>query len=327
MATFGKTTFNTARYAAARPTYPRQLYDFIFKYHESKLGAKWERAVDLGCGTGQATTELTPFRHIIGVDPSAKMIDQARASISALPPDAKLLQGTKVEFVQSAAEDLKFLGDGSVDLLVAAQACHWFDWNRMWPEAKRVLRKGGSVAFWGYSEFRLSHHPRLTPLIHAYAQGSDPATSLGPHWEQPGRRIVDGHLMGVPEPWVVTGAGEKGEGEGEGWEDFRRVFWVGSHHPSLPTPHLPILLRKRMSWSSLLDYLGSFSSLHTFKQRYPEDEGKEGGGIERRFLGVLREGVREDLEREGGQGEGEGEGEGEEVDVEWPMAVILVRRA
>lgn len=52
MATFGKTTFNTARYAAARPTYPRQLYDFIFKYHESKLGAKWERAVDLGCGTG-----------------------------------------------------------------------------------------------------------------------------------------------------------------------------------------------------------------------------------------------------------------------------------
>lgn len=85
-----------------------------------------------------------------------------------------------------------------------------------------------------------------------------------------------------------------------------------------------------MSWSSLLDYLGSFSSLHTFKQRYPEDEGKEGGGIERRFLRVLREGVREDLEgvredleREGGQGEGEEV----DVDVEWPMAVILVRRA
>lgn len=49
------------------------------------------------------------------------MIDQARASISALQsdPDKKLLPGAKLEFVQSAAEDLKFLGDGSVDLLVA----------------------------------------------------------------------------------------------------------------------------------------------------------------------------------------------------------------
>lgn len=74
-----------------------------------------------GWMTGQATTELTPFRHIIGVDPSAKMIDQARASISVLQsdPNKKLLPGAKLEFVQSAAEDLGFLGDGSVDLLVA----------------------------------------------------------------------------------------------------------------------------------------------------------------------------------------------------------------
>lgn len=67
MATFGKTTFNTARYAAARPTYPRQLYDFIFKYHESKLGAKWERAVDLGCGTGAFCLSLASILSIANV--------------------------------------------------------------------------------------------------------------------------------------------------------------------------------------------------------------------------------------------------------------------
>ena len=52
MATFAKGTFDFARYAAARPTYPRQLYDFVFKYHERSRGAKWDLAVDLGCGTG-----------------------------------------------------------------------------------------------------------------------------------------------------------------------------------------------------------------------------------------------------------------------------------
>lgn len=62
MATFRKSSFNTVRYAAARPTYPRQLYDFIFRYHEEQRGAKWELAVDLGCGTGSwiATSLLLP---------------------------------------------------------------------------------------------------------------------------------------------------------------------------------------------------------------------------------------------------------------------------
>jgi len=29
-----------------------------------------------------------------------------------------------------------------------AQAAHWFDWSKMWPEVARILRKSGSAAFW-----------------------------------------------------------------------------------------------------------------------------------------------------------------------------------
>lgn len=44
--------------------------------------------------------------------------------VSAGPAETgdKFLPGTKLEFVQSAAEDLKFLEDGSVDLLTAGMS-------------------------------------------------------------------------------------------------------------------------------------------------------------------------------------------------------------
>lgn len=74
MAAFAKSTFNAQVYAASRPTYPQQLFDFVFRYHEhgyeelqtrsrvqGSLSLKKRRlperscAVDLGCGTGVCT--------------------------------------------------------------------------------------------------------------------------------------------------------------------------------------------------------------------------------------------------------------------------------
>ena len=52
MTTFSKATFDSARYASFRPTYPRQLFDAAFRYHEQTRSARWDLAVDLGCGTG-----------------------------------------------------------------------------------------------------------------------------------------------------------------------------------------------------------------------------------------------------------------------------------
>ena len=60
MATFAKTTFDSARYALFRPTYPRQLFDAAFRYHEQTRGARWDLGVDLGCGTG-SPRELFPI--------------------------------------------------------------------------------------------------------------------------------------------------------------------------------------------------------------------------------------------------------------------------
>jgi hypothetical protein len=35
--------------------------------------------------------------------------------------------------------------------LYIAQAAHWFNWSKFWPECARVLRRNGSAAFWVHS--------------------------------------------------------------------------------------------------------------------------------------------------------------------------------
>lgn len=93
------------------------------------------------------------------------MIEQARESVKSRLAGLDL--SSRVEFVQASAEDLP-VEQGSVDLIVAgmstlmrresvpngssfrfaAQACHWFNWNKVWPEVARALRKDGTFAAW-----------------------------------------------------------------------------------------------------------------------------------------------------------------------------------
>ncbi|KAF9219080.1 S-adenosyl-L-methionine-dependent methyltransferase [Gyrodon lividus] len=302
MATFGKTNFNTAVYAVSRPTYPQELYDFIFDFHKRSQDAKFERAIDLGCGTGQATVELTPFKRVTGIDPSENMVQSAR---EVLEKREIVQRDHVIDFVHCSAENLDFLGDHSIDLVVSAQAGHWFDWSKMWPELARVMRKGASAAFWIYSEFRLPQYPALTPLIVDYDQGTDTNNSVGPYWQKPGRAVLINHLVGIPEGNdIVLGA----------FEQLDRIYFTGAYYPDLPSPR-PIILRKVMSWDDLLGYFRTWSALHTFKEQNPSDAENSDGPLEVRFWNALREGAA----KAGGLRD--------EIEVEWPVAMILARKA
>ena len=69
---------------------------------------------------GQATTELTPFKRVVGVDPSAKMIDSARECAAVTNAQwTNSANANQFEFVRGDAENLSFLEDGSVDLIIA----------------------------------------------------------------------------------------------------------------------------------------------------------------------------------------------------------------
>lgn len=71
--------------------------------------------------SGQATTELTPFKRVIGVDPSAKMIQVARQFATANAQTTNSVDANQFEYVQSEAENISFLEDGSVDLMISGQ--------------------------------------------------------------------------------------------------------------------------------------------------------------------------------------------------------------
>ena len=81
--------------------------------------------------TGQATTALTGFDRVIGIDPSESMIQKARAGSTAVltttttttpAPAAKSANASsapRISFLNHAAEDLDFIDDASIDLVIS----------------------------------------------------------------------------------------------------------------------------------------------------------------------------------------------------------------
>ena len=106
-------------YAKARGSYPSVLYDAILSHHLS-TGGSTNLLLDVGCGPGNATRDLSPqFEHVIGVDPGVEMITTARKM------GGKTKSGREVRFEVSGAEEISSvegLEEGSVDLLIGAMA-------------------------------------------------------------------------------------------------------------------------------------------------------------------------------------------------------------
>ncbi|MEJ0006276.1 MAG: class I SAM-dependent methyltransferase [Steroidobacteraceae bacterium] len=125
-------------YAAARPRYPRELFEYL-----SSLCPDASRAWDCGTGSGQAAVALAEwFREVDATDVSAQQI-------------ANAVRHDRVRYSVQAAERTTFPA-GCFSLVTVAQALHWFDFDRFWPEVHRVLRPAGIFAAWTYTTPHLS---------------------------------------------------------------------------------------------------------------------------------------------------------------------------
>ena len=134
-------------YAAWRPHYPRRLFQYLIS-----LCPNVERAWDCGTGSGQAAVALAEwFAEVDATDVSGQQI-------------ANAAQHPRVRYSVQPAEGTAFPAD-RFSLVTVAQALHWFDFGRFWPEVHRVLQSGGIFAAWTYTMPHLS--PQLDRIIAA----------------------------------------------------------------------------------------------------------------------------------------------------------------
>ncbi|MGE3467738.1 MAG: class I SAM-dependent methyltransferase [Pyrinomonadaceae bacterium] len=123
-----------ANYVKYRPDYPRQIIDLLAEQCSLTPGSI---VADVGCGTGISTRMfLENGNRVFGVEPNDAMRAAAVEYLAEFP------RFTPV----NGTSDATTLDDGSVDLVVAAQAFHWFDPETTRPEFARILRPNGAVA-------------------------------------------------------------------------------------------------------------------------------------------------------------------------------------
>lgn len=153
-------------YSKYRPKYPDELFSFL-----SSLVSEHNTAWDCATGNGQAAIGLVPyFNKIIATDPSSSQIEHAE-------------QNPKIEYRIATAEN-SGLETNSIDLLTVATAIHWIDTPKFYPEAKRIIKNGGVLAVWTYSESTVNDE--IDEVSRHYGH-----TVIGEHWPEENKKAWD----------------------------------------------------------------------------------------------------------------------------------------
>jgi SAM-dependent methyltransferase len=208
-----------------------------------------------------------------------------------------------LEFRQASAEHLPFLADASVDCVIAAQAAHWFDYAKLWPELGRVLRRDGTVAFFGYRDFVFVDYPQASEIMQQYSYDLHP-DKLGSYWQQPGRSYVQDKLRVVRPPEEAFGQLERVEYEPG----------VAGRRSGQGT----LFMEKRLSVGACKEYLRTWSAYHGWREAHPGEEARSQGGP-----GDVADQIFDEIAR----ATEDFRDERHEVDVEWGSGLVMARRS
>ncbi|KAH3680152.1 hypothetical protein WICPIJ_008365 [Wickerhamomyces pijperi] len=257
MSTFSNKDFDSNNYQTRRPGYPDSLFKAIDQYHQGEH----HKALDVGCGPGTATFQLTEYYdQVIGCDPSTVMIQPGIDSIT------DNVRGG-ISFEVSPAEDLSAVApeDESFDLITSAEALHWFNHGKFFKEAARVLKPNGTLAFWGYMEPRFIDFPEADVIYEQYVF-SDPQF-MGPLWK-PGKHYLRNFYDQVEIP-------------SELFKDVERYHY----YPKKSQAKTAYFLGdEKYNMVKLADYLSSWSAVHDWNQEHPESV-----GVDKQLVSKLKE--------------------------------------
>jgi len=201
-------------YASFRPQYPPALFAWLAEHSPTH-----QRALDIACGNGQASQPLlTHFEQVLACDAS---IEQLAA--------AQELQGIQRFAADAEAQPLPA---ASLDLIVVAQALHWFATPTFFAEVKRLLKPGGLFCAWCYGLTRIE--PALDAVIDQLYSGT-----LDGYWPA-GRASVE-----------------------TGYRNLQAPF------PRIQLPSFSI--EEEWDFEHLLGYLGTWSAVQRWEQERGRD--------------------------------------------------------
>ena len=163
------------QYAKYRPSYPNDLYDFILSFVNDK-----HHAWDCGTGNGQVAQQLSIyFDKVFASDISQSQLKNA-------------VKRDNITYSIQPAERTNFPSN-FFDLIVVAQAIHWFNFEQFYREVNRTLKDDGVLAVIGYGLIQIS--PDIDRVISNLYHHT-----LGPFWDAE-RKYIDENYQTIPFPF------------------------------------------------------------------------------------------------------------------------------
>jgi|WetSurMetagenome_2_1015567.scaffolds.fasta_scaffold167958_2 SAM-dependent methyltransferase len=202
---------HATEYVKFRPLYPIELAEYLAHLVQTPHAVAW----DCGCGNGQLAILLADyFQRVIATDASAAQIHHA-------------ISHPQIDYKCSAAEQ-SCLENESVDLIVVAQAAHWFNLPKFYEEVQRVAKPQAIIALITYNLMHINS--QLDEIIEDFYQNI-----LGTYWS-PERRHVE--------------------------NNYAKLFFP---FEKLPSPNLNI--SAELPLEGVINYINTWSAIRPAKQQ------------------------------------------------------------
>jgi SAM-dependent methyltransferase len=163
------------KYAKYRPTYPAEFFEYL-----KSIVPVRKNAWDCGTGNGQVAYALAGiFDRVFATDISQAQIDNAR-------------QALNISYSVQPAEKTNF-EDRQFDLIVVAQAIHWFDFEKFYAEVFRTAKENAVICVVGYGRIEITD--QIDNIITAFYNNV-----IGPYWDKE-RKYIDEGYKTIPFPF------------------------------------------------------------------------------------------------------------------------------
>lgn len=162
-------------YSKFRPSYPDELIDYVVS-----LATQKKTALDVATGNGQVAKQLARhFEQVFATDISSRQLEHA-------------VRAENITYKQQPAEETDFENQ-FFDLVLVAQAIHWFNFDNFYREVHRIVKPTGIFAAIGYGN--LTTNPDSDKILRHFYENI-----IGPYWD-PERRYLDENYETLPFPF------------------------------------------------------------------------------------------------------------------------------